>query len=105
MQHLREVAIDHQNGIFAGTNELIEKIGGHPPMTWRNSLSTALPLLREYDSDERATDDSSTCSSPQYINDVLTRSQILPRMVTPRRWYPGEHRHRCHLVRSAKRHA
>ena len=33
MQHLREVAIDHQNGIFAGTNELIEKIGGHPPMT------------------------------------------------------------------------
>jgi len=26
-------------------------------------------------------------------------------MVTPRRWYPGEHRHRCHLVRSAKRHA
>src|SRR2546427_8148353 len=33
MQHLREVAIDHQNGIFAGTNDLIEKIGGRPPMT------------------------------------------------------------------------
>src|SRR6266404_4432840 len=33
IQHLREVAIDHQNGIFAGTNELIEKIGGRPPMT------------------------------------------------------------------------
>ena len=33
IQHLREVAIDHQNGIFAGTNDLIEKIGGHPPMT------------------------------------------------------------------------
>jgi len=33
MQHLREVAIDHQNGIFAGTNDLIEKIGGRPSIT------------------------------------------------------------------------
>ena len=32
-QHLREVVIDHQNGIFAGTNDLVEKIGGRPPMT------------------------------------------------------------------------
>jgi NAD(P)H dehydrogenase (quinone) len=31
-QHLHEVAIDHQNGIFAGTNDLVEKIGGRPPM-------------------------------------------------------------------------
>jgi uncharacterized protein YbjT (DUF2867 family) len=33
IQHLREVAIDLQNGIFAGTNDLIEKIGGRPPIT------------------------------------------------------------------------
>jgi NAD(P)H dehydrogenase (quinone) len=33
IQHLREVAIDHQNGIFAGTNDLVEKIGGRPPIT------------------------------------------------------------------------
>ena len=32
-QHLREVAIDHQNCIFAGTNDLVEKLGGRPPMT------------------------------------------------------------------------
>ena len=32
-QHLREVAIDHQNGIFAGTNNLVERLGGQPPMT------------------------------------------------------------------------
>ncbi len=32
-QHLREVAIDHQNGIFAGTNDLVETLGGRPPMT------------------------------------------------------------------------
>ena len=32
-QHLREVAIDHQNGIFAGTNDLVEKLGGRPPIT------------------------------------------------------------------------
>lgn len=33
VQHLREVAIDHQNGIFAGTNDLVERLGGRPPMT------------------------------------------------------------------------
>jgi NAD(P)H dehydrogenase (quinone) len=33
MQHLREVAIDHSNGIFAGTNNYIAEIGGRPPMT------------------------------------------------------------------------
>ena len=33
VQHLKEVAIDHQNGIFAGTNDLVEKFGGRPPMT------------------------------------------------------------------------
>jgi hypothetical protein len=33
IQHLREVAIDHQNGIFAGTNDLVEKIGGRAPTT------------------------------------------------------------------------
>jgi hypothetical protein len=32
VQHLKEVAIDHQNGIFAGTNDLVEKLGGRPPM-------------------------------------------------------------------------
>jgi NAD(P)H dehydrogenase (quinone) len=33
MQHLREVAIDHQNGVFAGTNDLVEAIGGRPATT------------------------------------------------------------------------
>jgi NAD(P)H dehydrogenase (quinone) len=33
MAHLREVAIDHHNGIFAGTNDAILKIGGRAPMT------------------------------------------------------------------------
>jgi NAD(P)H dehydrogenase (quinone) len=32
-QHLKEVTIDHQNGIFEGTNDLVEKLGGRPPMT------------------------------------------------------------------------
>ncbi len=32
-QHLREVAIDHQNGIFAGTNDVVETLGGRPPVT------------------------------------------------------------------------
>ena len=33
MQHLHEVAIDHSNGIFAGTNNYIAEIGGHQPTT------------------------------------------------------------------------
>ncbi len=32
-QHLSQIALDHQNGVFAGTNDLIEKIGGRPPIT------------------------------------------------------------------------
>ncbi len=31
-QHLGEVAIDHDDGIFAGTNDVIERITGRPPM-------------------------------------------------------------------------
>jgi uncharacterized protein YbjT (DUF2867 family) len=33
LQHIREVAADHQAGIFAGTNDVIETIGGRPPMS------------------------------------------------------------------------
>jgi uncharacterized protein YbjT (DUF2867 family) len=33
MQHLHEVAIDHSNGIFAGTNNYIAELGGRQPMT------------------------------------------------------------------------
>ena len=37
-QHLREISIDHQNGIFAGTNDLVEKIGGEKPTTFRKFI-------------------------------------------------------------------
>lgn len=30
-QHLREVAIDHGNGVFAGTNDVIERLTGRKP--------------------------------------------------------------------------
>ena len=32
-QHLEEIAVDHQDGVFSGTNDLVETIGGQPPMT------------------------------------------------------------------------
>ena len=32
-QHLSEIAVDHEEGVFAGTNDLVERIGGKPPMT------------------------------------------------------------------------
>jgi NAD(P)H dehydrogenase (quinone) len=31
-QHLAEIAKDHQNGVFAGTNDVVEKIGGKRPI-------------------------------------------------------------------------
>jgi len=31
-QHVTEVARDHQNGLFAGTNDVIERIGGQAPL-------------------------------------------------------------------------
>ncbi len=33
IQHIASVAQDYQDGIFAGTNDFIEKITGKPPMT------------------------------------------------------------------------
>lgn len=33
LQHLREVAVDHQNGLFAGTNDIVERISGRCPMS------------------------------------------------------------------------
>ena len=33
LQHIREVAADHQAGVFAGTNDLVEKMGGRAPMS------------------------------------------------------------------------
>jgi uncharacterized protein YbjT (DUF2867 family) len=32
-QHLLSVAVDYQNGVFAGTNNVIEELTGEPPMT------------------------------------------------------------------------
>jgi hypothetical protein len=32
-QRLREIAIDHQNGVFSGMNNYVQEIGGRPPMT------------------------------------------------------------------------
>ena len=31
-QHFAEIAKDHQNGVFAGTNDLVEKVGGQRPI-------------------------------------------------------------------------
>src|SRR5262245_19254362 len=39
MQHLREAAIDHSNGILAGTNNYIAEIGGRQPMTVKDFVS------------------------------------------------------------------
>jgi len=39
IQHLKEVAIDHDNGIFAGTNSYIADIGGRTPMTVEEFVS------------------------------------------------------------------
>jgi NAD(P)H dehydrogenase (quinone) len=33
IQHIKVVVVDHENGIFEGTSDLVEKLGGRPPMT------------------------------------------------------------------------
>lgn len=32
-QHLSNVAVDYRNGIFSGTNDIVERVGGKKPMT------------------------------------------------------------------------
>lgn len=32
-QHLSNVAVDYRNGIFAGNNDIVERIGGKKPTT------------------------------------------------------------------------
>lgn len=41
-QHLSEVAIDYQNGIFAGTNDIVERVGGKKPTTVEDFVATHL---------------------------------------------------------------
>jgi NAD(P)H dehydrogenase (quinone) len=39
-QHMGNVAVDYQNGIFAGTNNLVEVIGDRTPMTVEDYVIT-----------------------------------------------------------------
>ena len=32
-QHLSNVAVDYRNGVFSGTNDVVERVGGKKPMT------------------------------------------------------------------------
>jgi uncharacterized protein YbjT (DUF2867 family) len=33
IQHLRAVAIDYRNGVFAGTNDIVKAVGGSDPQS------------------------------------------------------------------------
>ncbi|SEF32350.1 Uncharacterized conserved protein YbjT, contains NAD(P)-binding and DUF2867 domains [Amycolatopsis pretoriensis] len=39
VQHLSNVAVDYQHGVFAGTNDVIERIGGRPPTSVEQFVS------------------------------------------------------------------
>jgi NAD(P)H dehydrogenase (quinone) len=41
-QHLSNVAVDYQNGIFAGNNDLVERIGGKKPTTVQQFITDHL---------------------------------------------------------------
>jgi NAD(P)H dehydrogenase (quinone) len=41
-QHLSNVAVDYQNGIFAGNNDLVERIGGKKPTTVQEFIADNL---------------------------------------------------------------
>ena len=38
-QHLKHVAIDHSNGIFAGKNDVVERLTGQKPQTIKEFIS------------------------------------------------------------------
>ena len=40
IQHFEEVAVDYQNGVFAGTNDVIARITGTPPQTVEEFVAT-----------------------------------------------------------------
>jgi NAD(P)H dehydrogenase (quinone) len=39
-QHFQEIAKDHQNGVFAGSNDLVRQIGGKSPTSFQQFLQT-----------------------------------------------------------------
>lgn len=39
-QHFQEIAKDHQNGVFAGENDLVQRIGGKSPTSFPEFLQT-----------------------------------------------------------------
>src|ERR1700733_15071331 len=41
-QHLSNVAVDYQNGVFAGNNDLVERIGGKKPTTVQEFITDHL---------------------------------------------------------------
>ncbi len=40
IQHLRHVSRDYQNGIFSGTNDIVERVGGIEPLTVAEFINT-----------------------------------------------------------------
>jgi hypothetical protein len=38
-QHLSNVAVDYRNGIFAGNNDIVERIGGKKPTTVKEFIT------------------------------------------------------------------
>ena len=44
-QHLSNVAVDYQNGIFAGNNDLVERIGGKKPTTVQEFITDHLSVF------------------------------------------------------------
>jgi uncharacterized protein YbjT (DUF2867 family) len=45
MQHLREAVRDHHNGLFGGTNDVVERITGRPPMTIEDFIAKHRPMF------------------------------------------------------------
>jgi NAD(P)H dehydrogenase (quinone) len=44
-QHLSNVAVDYQNGIFAGNNDLVERIGGKKPTTVQEFITSHIAVF------------------------------------------------------------
>lgn len=43
VQHLANVALDYRNGVFSGTNDVVEKVGGRPRFRWSSLWPRTAP--------------------------------------------------------------
>ncbi len=67
-QHLREAVTDHNNGLFSGTNDVVERLTGRAPMTVEEFISKHSEAFTHF---EAAQSKLGACSFPSIVRPSL----------------------------------